>query len=417
MKISLIFCFGVSVLFTQSVLAQEDESLQIYGYAQSLVNARFTDYTIYENEKIGIPFDQVFSHRSTTLSLHQLNLFFRRSLNEKASFFVNLEASNSFSSRTPSGYIEIPEGWLSYRFSEHSEFKIGMILPRFNNLLEVRNRLPLFPYLIRPIVYENLVESIYRPEDYRPENAFAQYVYNRPINDHLYLDAAFYVGNSENSFLAKFSAKDVGTEGGSIEEYSSIYVGENTNTALLWGGRVGIENNFSTFKLGISGTYDEDNKTREEASILALPGAVTPASFGEVKRYRIGADLSFMYKKFDVEYEFISVLHNHDQIRSISPSFQSVNLNKTFQYINVTYNISDQVYAFGGANYNQDLTYEFTLNDSPEAAGFMVLTAGTGWNAFENTMVKMQYFYGTSRPNAYMEFAVNFISFGVSTIF
>lgn len=411
--LSIVFVFLTPA---SKVWAQDsEEKLHIYGFTQVLFISRDTQVDVFKNA-VDIPFDYSRRYRSNSFSLHQVNLFFQKAISERTTFFLNLEASGSYSSRTPSGYLEIPEGWISYRFSDELELKAGLLLPKFNNLLEIKNRLPLFPYLIRPVFYESLIEEVYSAEDYRPDKAYAQLSYIKSISNNLVFDASFYVGNAEDSFLS--TKETLGVEYQNSEDRARIYLGENMNTALLFGGRIGIENVFGTFKFGLSGTIDEDNKNIPVYSPYALPSSVTPI-LGEVPRYRLGADLSFdFFEKFEFESEFMGAYHNHSEIHKI-PQFQNVNLNKFFQYSNLTYNTSDETFIYAGYSYSRDLTFEFLMPNtpSPDAAGLYTISIGTGWRPIENTVFKAQYFQGLSGKNPNLQYNVTFLSFGISTIF
>ena len=408
---------GVLLVPKSECFAQEtDDKLHIYGFTQVLFISRSTDVDIFADGN-DIPFDYSRRYRSNSFSLHQINLFFQKAISDRTTFFLNLEASGSYSSRTPSGSLEIPEGWISHRFNDHLEVKAGLLAPRFNNLLEIKNRLPLFPYLIRPVLYETLISQVYSSEDYRPDKAYFQLSYTRSISNNLVFDAAFYVGNSEDSFLA--TKEILGEEDRQSEQQTRVYLGENMNTQLLFGGRVGVENTFSTFKFGVSGTIDEDNKMVSEQSPYRLPGLVTPDKLGEIPRYRLGIDLSFNFlKRFAFESEFMGVYHNHSEIRKI-PTYRNANLNKIFQYSNLTFNISDQTFIYAGYSYNRDLTYDFISSrpPTPDGAGLYVATFGTGWRPFDNTVIKAQFFQGISGNNPNIDYKVTFLSLGISTIF
>lgn len=129
--------------------------------------------------------------------------------------FVNLEFQASYSSRIGSGEFNLQEGWLNYEFSDALNLKLGLLLPVFNNLNEIQNRLPLFPYIIRPAVYEVLVASQFELEDYVPERAFVQMAGTLPLRD-LRFEYAFHLGNSETSFLDTSATLSTDERGGSV---------------------------------------------------------------------------------------------------------------------------------------------------------------------------------------------------------
>lgn len=408
----IIIIFYVFIPFYWNVQAQNSDELHIYGYTQVIFLSHYTDYSIFEPEQSLENLSYTF--HSNTFSLHQLNLFFQKPISERTTFFLNIEASGSYSSRLPSGYLEIPEGWISYNFSDYLDLKIGLLLPKFNNLTEIQNRLPLFPYLIRPIVYESLIGNILRVEDLRPEKAYLQLTYNYPISDKLNVESALYVGNAESSFLK--TPPESSPEEQHHIEHSRIYKGENLNTSLLLGGRIGLENLLKSFKFGISATIDEDNKTTEEASIYGLSSLTIPP-LGEITRYRFGMDLGFeFWNKFSMESELMSVFHDHTAIRK-NPDFRSVNLNKYFIYSIIKYDINDLTYLYGGYSFTRDFSHDFIRPHSPEATGFNMLTFGAGWTPISNTVVKIQVLTGHLGDTPVMEYTTNFFTVGVSTIF
>jgi hypothetical protein len=406
-KAALILILGL--LCTTKSFAQDEDELYVFGFAQVLFNAKMMDFTV--NESTLIPFEFEQSFESNSFSLHQVNLFFQKSINERSLFFLSLEASGSYSTKTPSGNFEIPEGWINYRFSELLELKAGLLLPKFNNLTEIKNRLPLFPYLIRPLMYEGLLSSLVYVEDYKPQSAYFQISGSKKIRPSHSLEYALYVGNAENSFLSK-QIDDSFTVN---ENSAALYRGENLNTALLFGGRIGVIQNLQNFKAGVSFTYDKDNKTKEENSMFRLPGLTTPV-LGEIDRYRLGFDLSFNIADFSFEGEYMGAFHDHSVVRK-TPAYSNANLNKFFLYSGLTYHISEQFYAFGYYSLSKDYSYEFIHANTPSAGGINIYSVGGGWKPFENTSIKLQYLKSDIGANDYLEYSITMISLGVSTIF
>lgn len=245
--VGLILLLTILTQVNNNAFSQvNDDDLYIFGFSQIIFNHRQLDSNIYPNTLF--PAGYSISSKTSTFALHQVNLFFQKSINNKTTFFLNFEASGSYSSRLPSGEFEIPEGWISFKLNENLLLKTGLLLPKFNNLTEIKNRLPLFPYIIRPIVYETLFSNIFKPEDYKPQNAYVQLSGSNNVFKNYIFDYAFYIGNAENSFLSSIRSNELGAE----EENTTLYRGENLNTALLFGGRIGIENFISTKKMGVS---------------------------------------------------------------------------------------------------------------------------------------------------------------------
>ena len=412
MKYPKLLILVIAVGTCAESLAQTNDDLYVYGFAQVMFMSRSTTFEVYD--EIGVPFDISDTYHSNSFSLHQVNLFFQKPINDRTTFFLNFESSGSYSSKLPSGYIEIPEGWISYRFNEHFEVKAGLLLPKFNNLTEIQNRIPLFPYIIRPIVYESLIGTVLKIEDYRPEKAYLQLTYNKAISQSLIFDAAAYVGNAENSFLATSEQPDPSQQ--DEEEQTRVYLGENMNSHLLFGGRVGMENIFSTFKFGVSGTIDKDNKTKEEFSLYGLPQLSTP-ELGEIQRYRLGLDLSFTFwEKFSFETEYMGAFHDHRKVHKIQ-KFKNANLNKFYFYGLLNVATSPTTTVYGGYSVNKDYSYDFVVPNSPDAAGINGITYGASWNALTNTALKVQLYHGILGDTPNMDYTANFFLIGVSTIF
>ena len=137
-KRTLILCF--LLLATASAGAQSQEKpLRIFGYFQN----SFQQWTAFE-----------FRPKQNSFSLQQLNLFFQKDLGTNWTAFVNFEFLNNFSSSRQWGSANLEETWVKYRASMRFNLKLGLLVPIFNNLHEIKNRTPLLPYIIRPLAYE-----------------------------------------------------------------------------------------------------------------------------------------------------------------------------------------------------------------------------------------------------------------------
>lgn len=411
------FGFILSILMGGNLYAQQSDDLYIFGFSQTLFSNKLVDAAAFpypaDNPTNGVPLEFNTRSEANSFSLHQLNLFFRKPISERTTFFLNLEATGSYSTQNQSGNFQIPEGWLSYNHSEKLTLKMGLLIPRFNNLNEIKNRLPLFPYLIRPTIYEALFNGVFISEDYLPERAYFQMSGDLPLYNKYLFDYAFYVGNSESSYSSNNQPGE-----GSLddEEAATIYKGENLTTQLSYGARLGLKNIFQSFKIGLSATYDHDNRNETaETSFSRLPDLVMPA-FGDVSRYRIGTDLSFSYKKFTFEGEYIGVFHNHSEIHK-TPQYRNADLNKYFYYGVLTYNFSEKMYSFIGHNKFADNSYEFLLAKSADKAGITYDTIGGGWRPMENVVFKFQYSLAEVGENPHADAIIRLITAGVSVIF
>ncbi len=404
--VSVLLCI-LSMCFEDVQAQSYDDELHIFGFSQVLFNARHTDLTLFESASIPLTINT--KNNANSFALHQVNLFFQKSINENATFFLNIEATGSYSSKIPSGNFEIPEGWISFRLTDQMELKTGLLLPRFNNLNEIQNRLPLFPYMIRPIVYENYFVNIFDSEDYLPSNAYFQLSGFKIISKKLTFDYVFYIGNAEDSFLSSVPAGEIGTE----EETTALYQGENLNTQLLYGSRIGIENRLKSIKLGASFTYDEDNKTASRNAKVLIQELKIP-NLGEIPRYRLGLDASFTYKKWVSETEFIGVFHNLNKVHKIE-AYKQANLNKFFFYSNLTYNVTEKMYVFGFTSTLRDKQNLFLAANPP--IDYYVNSFGGGWKINDVTVFKVQTMFSKVGNNDFLDVKLRFISLGISTIF
>ncbi|MEO1021151.1 MAG: hypothetical protein AAFW89_01290 [Bacteroidota bacterium] len=417
--------FGIAVcicyLVYTPVHGQSNNDLYIYGFSQGIFNHKSISgeaFPVGRSSGLTVPsFSEGFE--SNSFSLHQTNLFLTKPINERTSFFLNAELLGSYSSSEQSGDLRLSEGWVSYTFSEQLKIKTGLLLPVFNNLNEINNRLPLFPYIIRPLVYERLWSNLYVQEDYLPQTGYVQLSGITSVSPTFDLEYAVQVGNSEQSYASDVNPRDAGAEG---NEATALYRGENLTTLLAYSGRIGLTNKQKTIKLGVSGSFDHDNKNESvNESITRFPrdaegNSVGLPVYGDVRRFRIGGDFSFHTEHVDFEAEFIRVLHDHSDIRS-TPQLQSANLNKFFAYGLVAYNVSEKLFGFGGVNYLQDESYEIILPDSPDAAGAYLITAGGGWHFTDELVLKVQWSESRFRDNEYVTLNSRFVTIGLGVIF
>ncbi len=412
-----LYIFGIVLITISGVKAQESEELYIFGFSQTLYTSKLIESTSFpfpaDTPTNGIPFEISRNFESNTFALHQLNLFFRKNIDNKTTFFLNLEATGSYSSQLNSGNFQIPEGWISHDFSEKFRIKAGLMVPKFNNLNEIKNRLPLFPYLIRPTIYEALFYGVFQEEDYVPQSAYLQISGSLPVFKKYFFEYSMHIGNSEASYASQIEPGEGDVD---LKEGATIYKGENLTTKLGFGGRIGLKNTYETVKLGLSSTRDHDNRNEvTEGSISRFPGLVLPV-FGDVPRYRIGADLSFTYKKFNFEGEYIGVFHNHTELRK-TPQYKFANLNKCFYYGVLTYNISDKFYTFIGHNKLSDNSYEFLLEQSLDKAGLIYNTFGGGWKIADDIVLKTQFSNVRLGKNPHSDVEIILFTTGVSVLF
>jgi hypothetical protein len=88
--------------------------------------------------------------------------------------FCQFEVLNTFSSSRQWGAFNVEEAWVKYNPNMRFNLKLGLQIPIFNNLNEIKNRTPLLPYIIRPLVYETSFGEIFPIEEFVPARAFVQ---------------------------------------------------------------------------------------------------------------------------------------------------------------------------------------------------------------------------------------------------
>lgn len=305
MKRSIIIFF----FFTCYAIAQEDENpLKIFGYFQN----SFGQQT-YDNRK-----------NYNTFSLQQLNVLFQKNLLEDWTAFINFQAVNNFSVERQWGSFSIEEAWIRYSSNNHFNLKLGLQIPVFNRLNEIKNRSPLLPYVIIPLVYEDSFSEDIDIESYIPKRAFLQFYGYWPVTEDFKLDYAIYLGNSPN--ISRWS--DNGNSG------------QDTTDTILIGGRMGIR--YHELKAGFSYTSDQAANFAKEFSDSAYYPEIFEAHkqfFGKlIHRSRIGLDLSVEHKDWLFESEYIDVLYDDKS--------DVFDLNKRFYYGTLGYQFTEELFSY-----------------------------------------------------------------------
>jgi hypothetical protein len=406
----LLILLSLVPFYHQEVSGQVDENLYIYGYSQTIFYRQSRTYTIFENQPT-VPTTITQKFKNSTFSLQQLNVFLNKPFDSRFNVFINLEFQASYSSQRQSGAFNLQEGWMNYNHSDWLNVKVGLLLPVFNNLHEIQNRLPLFPYLFRPVVYEVLFSGQVDFEDYLPERAYLQLSGFVPIGS-LRLDYAGHVGNSETSYLSTDEPGSGTSTGGTGGAAINLFRGEDLTIFKAYGGRVGVRTANERFKFGGSVTYDKDNRnTTTTKTISRLPGFVVPI-LGDVPRVRLGADLSFQVGRVAFEGEYIKVLHDVNY-----PLLPDLSLDKQFYYVNLLYNLTDRLFGYVGYGSITNETFEAVVPDSPDAAGILPYTVGGGYKINDALGVKLQYIYGPFGENPYLEVKTHWLFSGLSLVF
>jgi hypothetical protein len=324
-----------------------------------------------------------------SFNLQQLNLFLQKELAQNWTALVNLEFVNSYSSFRNWGALNLEEAWVSYRRSDQFKLKLGLQVPVFNNLNEIKNKTPLLPYVIRPLAYETSYNEIIALEEFVPGRAFMQ-VYGFIPAKELKLDYAWYIGNSPNINTNPRRGQ----------------TGVDTTNLFLVGGRFGLRSR--NFKLGASITSD-DVDLRETALFFGYPSS----SFNKVRRLRLGADFSFEAGKWFGASELIRVTYDDDQ-----PQLDG---NKEFYYGTLGFHFIERLFVYGG--------YWVTRQNALPAQeqDILALTPGLTYNFNETIFIKAQYgrvhFEGfTTRPPDFtrripIDMNANYYFLAISAVF
>ena len=300
LKRTLILCFLLLAIASAGAQSQENP-LRIFGYFQD----SFQQWTAFQERP-----------KQNSFSLQQLNLLFQKDLGPNWTAFVNFEFLNNFSSSRQWGSFNLEEAWVKYRAGMRFNLKLGLLVPRFNNLHEIKNRTPLLPYIIRPLAYETSFSEFIPIEVLTPVRAFAQAYGFFPTGEAKF-DYAVYVGNSPNI----------------SNDPSRGQTGVDTTATFLLGGRLGWR--YGDLKLGLSATYDKDNS----AEVLADSLNIRRTELSAIPKIRFGGDLSYNFANFSFESEFIKVSLEQD-----NPKLER---NLDFYYATLGYNFTEALFIYG----------------------------------------------------------------------
>jgi len=325
------------------LFSQETNSgLKVFGYFQN----SFGQIT---NDK---------KQNFNSFNMQQLNILMQRDLLEDWTAFINFQAVNNFSAERQWGSFSIEEAWVRYRFDDHLNLKFGLQIPVFNRLNEIKNRTPLLPYVILPLVYEDSFSEDVDIENYIPKRAFFQIYGFLPFFEDFKFDYAIYMGNSPN--ISRWG--DVGNSG------------QDTSDTFLSGGRVGIR--YSGLKAGFSYTSDQVLNFAKEISDLD-PVTQIELRTKHIHRTRVGFDFFYEIGDWTLSSEYIDVLFDDNET--------IFDLDKRFYYGTLGYEVSDELFSY--------LSYWFVKEEyKPYGSyNFKVITPGLAYNINEIITLKAQY--------------------------
>lgn len=331
-------------LMMQFPAAHAGDDLDVFGFFQASL-IQLNEEQTFSSRAFGFSAQQTKDLNSFTLQ--QLNFFFRKELGTDFTSWVNFELTNAYSSTENWGAFSLEEAWIRYHRTNKLILKAGLLIPKFNNLNEVKNRMPYLPYISRPLVYESSVAELLPLHDFVPEQAYLQIYGALPLRT-ITFDYAIYIGNAESDFI-------------NSEPQLTRQTGIDTTDFFMYGGRFGMK--WKTLRMGVSTTFDKDNQT--------------DIGLGAVNRTRLGGDLSFSISRLSVEAEIIHVGHDLDR--------SDMSLDKLFYYGTLLCDFSDCLYGYVSYNRIKD-DFRPELRD-----GLVSYYIGGGYRPIDAFVIKAQY--------------------------
>ena len=304
----------ILICFVMPAMAQHGgDKLKIFGYFQNE----------FEYQSNNTSTGSTTGAATSSFVLQQLNLFAQSDINRNWRAFVNFEMFNSFSSIRNWGAFNLEEAWVRYRLDNRFNLKLGLQIPTFNHLNTIKNRTPLLPYIIRPLVYETSFSEFLELDEYIPQQAFAQAYGFLPMGSSKF-DYAIFLGNSNdiNSSQGNRTASD-------------------TTADVMVGGRLGFRIDTSLegeLKTGVSVTYEQSDFFTRIASQINEP----IESLRGLDKIRLGTDLQYIWKNLTLNGELLRVFYDED--------FEDISTDREFYHFNASVRLSDQWVGYVGIN-------------------------------------------------------------------
>lgn len=379
-----LLCGWLLCALAVPALAQRSASLvRVFGYFQNT----FTHQT--ENEVV----EESTQPDQNSFSVQQLNVFLQKDLARNWTSLINIEMLNSYSSSRRWGALNLEEAWTRYRFGRRLNVKFGLHIPPFNSLNEIKNRTPLLPYIVRPLVYESSFNEAIPTEEYWPARAFGQ-VYGQVPLGRPVVDYSLYVGNSPN----------ISSHFDNERQQRAQQTGVDTTQRVLLGGRVGVR--YNELRAGVSATYDHVNFDADLADTLGQIG-VMGFKPRLVPRMRLGGDFALHYWDFSLDSELIMVRYRDD--------VGAFDYNKTFYYATLGCFFNEELFGF--------VSYWYTdQNFLPLAeSDIRVPNIGLTYNLHDTVYLKAHYAYvfiDEEGPfGAERDFTIHYLAAAVSVFF
>ncbi len=353
---SKLLLFAV-VLIMSTQITRAQGSLEIFGFYQAQFVKLDGEYTV----KTTLPamlggstltLDQTAADLQAS-NIQQLNIFFRKELSQNFTSWINLQFVNNYSSAGLNmGKFNLDEAWLRYDYSTALTVKAGLLVPRFNYLHEIKNKMPLLPYIYRPLVYESSVSSTINPSTFLPEKAIAQISGYLPVNEFTF-DYSVFLGQLDKNY----QQQGLDTNG--------VSGGLDTVNYKAFGGRVGAK--YGDVRVGVSTTLDKqlDNKI------------IDPTRIQHIDRTRVGLDFGYTLYNAFVEAEYIKVY--------LDTKVTVKDLSKEFYYATIGYNFTEDIFAYGTISKLKDKQVQFLSN------GMNGSLIGAGYRPDPSVVIKAQY--------------------------
>lgn len=344
MSLKSIISIFLLIIFLRCDLLSSD--FKVFGFSQMFYR---NTVSVDENVTERFPGTLIGEQGNQTYGIQQLNLMGINNFGSGFSFFLNLSLTDNFDLGQQFGNISIQEIFVKWKNIDGTiNLKFGSFLPQYNAFLEIINKFPAMPYIIRPFVYESNFYSYFNPDDFHPWKGNLQVYGDIPINKNMTFEYALYHANPELSFMSQAAGANTG--GG----------GYNQSTNTLFGGRLGFSShsNLGLFRIGGSIVFDEDNQ--EEATFGTFLED-NPVNLGLIRRNMIGADISAEFAGFTLTGEMM-IINNYlsdEQTQQMSGLFNLFGLDKKdfekmFFYGTLQYNIFELISIYATYSYLED---------------------------------------------------------------
>jgi len=298
-------CIQLLFVLVASALHAQNNELRVYGFSQTQFDywKGNTTVTVPNPQNSTSTIDLKNNIERNGFMMVQTNILFSKNLDDNTSIFVNAEYTRNADAERNFGSVNLREAWVNFYVNELLSVKAGTMLPRFNRLSEIRNRVPLFNYNYRPVVYEEAVRNLADGQTFVPD--FANFMVHGKHSVGLSSEFVYaaYVGNSDLNFLSRVNSQE-----------NLVTSGVDTTNYILVGGRVGFNTSsikFGDLSVGFSGTYDNKAKYISSSDIATINAiGVQVENIGAVPRIRLGYDFFYQLNSWQIESEGIYLKFN-----------------------------------------------------------------------------------------------------------